>query len=118
MRRFCKRFRGQELEVGLEATTGWRFVAEESRRVGAVVHLADPAETAARRGNKKRAKSDRADARLVREFLMIHRLPESWIPPGHILDLSAGVRLRHTLSSGSAGSRRCSITMAARSDAT
>ena len=49
VRRFCERFRGQDLEVGLEATTGWRFVAEELRRVGAVVHLAEPAETAARR---------------------------------------------------------------------
>jgi hypothetical protein len=98
VRRFCERFRGQELEVGLEATTGWRFVAEELRRVGAVVHLAEPAETAARRGNKKRAKSDRADARHVRELLMIGRLPESWIPPDHILDLRSRVRLRHTLS--------------------
>ena len=98
VRRFCERFRGQDLEVGLEATTGWRFVAEELRRVGAVVHLAEPAETAARRGNKKRAKSDRADARHVRELLMIDRLPESWMPPEHILDLRARVRLRHTLS--------------------
>jgi transposase len=98
VRRFCEQFRGQQLEVALEATTGWRFVAEEFRRVGAVVHLAEPAETAARRGNKKRAKSDRADARHVRELLMIGRLPESWIPSDHILDLRARVRLRHTLS--------------------
>ena len=98
VRRFCERFRGQELEVALEATTGWRFVADEMRRVGAVVHLAEPAETAARRGNKKRAKSDRADARHIRELLTIGRLPESWIPPDHILDLRARVRLRHTLS--------------------
>jgi transposase len=97
-RRFSKRFRGQELEVALEATTGWRFVAEELRSVGAVVHLAEPAETAAGRGNKKHAKTDRADARHVRELLMIGRLPESWIPPDHILDLRARVRLRHTLS--------------------
>ena len=98
VRRFCEEFRGQQLEVALEATTGWRFVAEEFRRVGAVVHLAEPAETAARRGNKKRAKSDRADARHLRELLMIGRLPESWIPSDHILNLRARVRLRHTLS--------------------
>jgi transposase len=98
VRRFVDRFGGQELEVALEATTGWRFVVEELRRVGAVVHLAEPAETAARRGNKKRAKNDRADARHLRELLMIARLPESWIPPDHILDLRARVRLRHTLS--------------------
>src|SRR5215203_3943699 len=96
--RFLGRFCGAELEVALEATTGWRFVVEELRAIGAGVHLAEPAETAARRGNKKRAKSDRADARHLRELLMIARLPESWIPPDHILDLRARVRLRHTLS--------------------
>ena len=97
VRRFVKRFAGQRLEVALEATTGWRFVVEELRAIGADVHLAEPAETAARRGNKKRAKTDRADARHLRELLMIGRLPESWIPPEHLLDLRARVRLRHTL---------------------
>jgi len=98
VRRFVERFRGQELEVALEATTGWRFVVEELRAINAGVHLAEPAETAARRGTKKRPKSDRADAAHLRELLMIGRLPESWIPPEHILDLRARVRLRHTLS--------------------
>ena len=98
VRRFLSRFRGRGLEVALEATTGWRFVVEELRRVGAEVHLAEPAETAGLRGPKKRAKGDRADARHLRELLMIKRLPESWIPPDHILDLRARVRLRHTLS--------------------
>src|SRR6188472_1263089 len=97
VRRFLERFAGCELEVALEATTGWRFVVEELRRVGATVHLAEPAETAARRGNKKRAKNDRADARHLRELVMVGRLPESWIPPDHILDLRARVRLRHSL---------------------
>jgi len=98
VRRFLSRCWDRELEVALEATTGWRFVVEEMRAIGAGVHLAEPAETAARRGNKKRAKSDRADARHLRELLMIGRLPESWIPPDHVLDLRARVRLRHTLS--------------------
>jgi transposase len=98
VRKFLERFGAQELEVALEATTGWRFVVEELRRVGAVVHLAEPAETAGLRGPKKRAKGDRADARHLRELLMIGRLPESWIPPDHILDLRGRVRLRHTLS--------------------
>jgi transposase len=98
VRRFVERFRGCELDVALEATTGWRFVVEELRAVGATVHLAEPAETAARRGNKRRAKNDRADARHLRELVIIGRLPESWIPPEHILDLRARVRLRHTLS--------------------
>jgi len=97
VRRFLERFVGRELEVALEATTGWRFLVEELRRVGAVVRLAEPAETADLRGSKKRAKGDRADARHLRELLMIGRLPESWIPPDHILDLRARVRLRHEL---------------------
>jgi transposase len=97
VRKFLGHFVGQPLEVALEATTGWRFVAEELRAVGAQVHLAEPAETAARKGNKKRAKTDRADARHLRELLMVGRLPESWIPPDHLLDLRAQVRLRHTL---------------------
>ena len=33
MRRFLRRFAGQELEVALEATTGWRFVVEELRAI-------------------------------------------------------------------------------------
>lgn len=86
VRKFLARFDGPELEVALEATTGWRFVVEELHRVGAGVHLAEPAETAARRGRKKRAKTDRADARLLRGLVMVGRLPESWIAPEHILD--------------------------------
>jgi transposase len=97
VRRFLDRFQGQQLEVALEATTGWRFVAQELARVGAHVHLAEPAETAARRGKKKHAKNDRADARHLRELLVVGRLPESWVAPEHILDLRARVRLRHTL---------------------
>jgi transposase len=97
VRRFAAPFVGQELEVALEATTGWRFVIEEFEAIGAQVHLAEPAETAARRGNKKRAKTDRADARHLRELLMVGRLPESWIPPEHLLELRARVRLGHTL---------------------
>jgi hypothetical protein len=77
MRRFLARFAGEELEVALEATTGWRFVAEELRSVGAGVHLAEPAETSGLRGPKRRAKTDGADARHLRELLMLQRLPES-----------------------------------------
>jgi transposase len=97
VRKFLGRFAGRRVDAALEATTGWRFVAEELRAAGADVHLAEPAETAARRGNKKRAKTDRGDARHLRELLMIGRLPESWIAPDHLLDLRAQVRLRHTL---------------------
>ena len=96
-RRFLDRFEGRQVEAALEATTGWRFVVEELERAGHTAHLAEPAETAGLRGPKKRAKSDRADARHLRCLLQQGRLPESWIPPEHILELRSKVRLRHTL---------------------
>ncbi len=55
VRRFLSRFAGQQLEVATEATTGWRFLVEELWAAGAEVHLAEPAETTALRGNKKHA---------------------------------------------------------------
>jgi transposase len=97
VRRFLARFAGQRLEAALEATTGWRFVVEELLAVGAEPHLAEPAEASALKGNKRRAKTDRGDARHLRELLMTGRLPESYIAPEHLLDLRARVRLRHAL---------------------
>jgi transposase len=98
VRAFLGRFAGGELVAATEATTGWRFLVEELQAVGAEVHLAEPAETSERRGRKRRAKTDRADARHLRELLGAGRLPESWIPPEHILELRSKVRLRHTLA--------------------
>lgn len=92
-RRFLEEFRGKQVEAALEATTGWRLVVEELQAAGHVAHLAEPAETAGLRGPKKRAKSDRAYARHLRELLQQGRLPESWIPPTHILELRPKVRL-------------------------
>jgi transposase len=80
-------------EFALEGCTGWRYVAEELAGVGAVAHLADPAEAAGLRGPKKRAKSDRTDARLLRTLLWEGRLPESAIPPTHVLEVRTLGRL-------------------------
>jgi hypothetical protein len=52
VRRFLGRFRGRELEVALEATTGWRFVVEELHAIGAGVHLAEPARRARGAGTR------------------------------------------------------------------
>ncbi len=71
VRAFLAQFNGEPLEVALEATTGWRFVVEELEQVGAEVHLAEPAEAAALKGKKKRAKTDWADARHLRELLLM-----------------------------------------------
>ena len=86
-----------DAEFALEGCTGWRYVSEELAAAGVGVHLGDPAEIAALRGPKKRAKTDRADARLLRTLLLESRFPESWIPPAHVLEIRAVARLYCTL---------------------
>ena len=97
LRQWLERFDGLEGEFVLEGTTGWRFVVEEIERAGHVARLADPAETAARRGRKQRAKTDDADCDLQLRLLLAGELPEAWIPPVQILELRTRVRLRKTL---------------------
>jgi transposase len=98
LRAWLTPFRGvPDVSFALEATTGWRFVVEELERVGIATHLAEPADTRALRGPKRRAKTDRADAHHLRTLLQDGRLPESWIPPPHISELRTTVRLRHSL---------------------
>jgi transposase len=97
VRVWLERFAGCEAEFALEGTTGWRFVMEEIVRAGHRAHLADPAETAAKRGRKRRAKTDNADCDLMLKLLLAGELPESWIPPVHILELRTRVRMRKTL---------------------
>ena len=62
-----------------------------------VTHLAEPAETANLRGRKKRAKTDRADARHQRELLVAGRLPTCWIPPTEVLEARALLGCYHDL---------------------
>src|SRR2546428_10696972 len=97
LRRWLERFDGLEGEFVLEGTTGWRFVVEEIERAGHTADLADPAETAARRGRKRRAKTENASCDLQLRLLLAGELPRSWIPPAQILELRTLVRLRKTL---------------------
>ena len=97
LRAWLARYADKDVEAALEATTGWLFVVEELERVGIRAHLAEPAETRALRGRKKRAKTDRLDARHLRQLLQERRLPESWIPPAHLVELRTRARLRKTL---------------------
>src|SRR5512132_225951 len=103
LRAWLARFAGQQVDFALEATTGWRFVAEELERAGFGAHLAEPADTRALRGPKRRAKTDRTDAHHLRELLRAGTLPESWMPPAHIADARTQVRLRRGLASARAG---------------
>jgi transposase len=97
LRAWLRRVEDQQAAFAVEACTGWRFVVEELERVGAEAHLAEPADTAALRGPKRRAKTDRADARHLRELLMAAKLPRSWIPPSHVSDARTQIRLYKAL---------------------
>lgn len=82
-----------DAEFALEGCTGWRYVVEELAMAGVVAHLGDPAEIAGLRGPKKRAKTDRADARLLRTLLVEGRFPELWIPPAQVVEVRTLGRL-------------------------
>jgi len=70
---------------------------EEIEAAGFEPHLAEPADTQAARGRKHRAKTDRSDARLLRDLLAAGELPESWIPPEPVLEWRERVRLYKSL---------------------
>jgi len=67
--RWTERFAGRAIDVAVEACTGWLFVCDALVAAGAVAHLAEPVETRALRGRKRRAKTDREDARWLRGLL-------------------------------------------------
>jgi transposase len=95
---WLSRFDGQTpVAFALEAGTGWRYVVEEMRRAGVEPHLAEPADTSALRGPKRRAKTDKADAKLLRELLATGRVPECYIPPSQVLEWRALLELYHDL---------------------
>jgi hypothetical protein len=94
--RWTERFDGRAIDVAVEACTGWLFVCDALVAAGAVPHLAEPVETRALRGRKRRAKTDR-EARWLRQLLAHGRLPEAWIPPEHVRQWRSRARLRHTL---------------------
>jgi transposase len=97
VREWARRFAGGEVHVAVEACTGWLFVCEALRETGALPHLAEPVETSTLRGKKRRAKTDREDARWLRTLLCEGRLPEAWIPPAHVREWRTRARLRKTL---------------------
>jgi transposase len=88
---------GERVALAVEGCTGWRYVVEEITAAGFDAHLAEPADTQAARGRKRRAKTDRSDARLLRTLLADGDLPESWIPPLCVLEWRERVRLYKSL---------------------
>ncbi len=94
LRAWLERFAGRDdVTFAVEGCTGWRFVVEELQRSGIRPLLAEPAETAQRRGPKRRAKTDKADSRHLRTLVAEDRVPCSWIPPGHVSELRALLQL-------------------------
>lgn len=85
------------VDISVEGCTGWRYVVEEVTAAGFVAHLAEPTDTQAARGRKKRAKTDRSDSALQRKLLAQGELPESWIPPTCVLEWRERTRLYKTL---------------------
>jgi hypothetical protein len=61
--RWTGRFAGQRIDVAVEACTDSLFVCGALMAAGAVPHRAEPVETRALRGRKRRAKTAREDAR-------------------------------------------------------
>jgi transposase len=98
LRAWLARFAGRvDVAFAVEGCAGWRYVAEELAAAGIEAHLAEPADTAARRGRKRHAKTDKTDSRHLRMLLAEGRLPECWIPPGHILECRALLETYHDL---------------------
>ena len=98
LRAWLARFTGRGgVAFAVEGCTGWRYVAEELAAAGVAAHLAEPADTAAARGRKRHAKTDKTDSRLLRTLLAEGRLPECWIPPAHVLEYRALLETYHDL---------------------
>lgn len=88
---------GGPVALAVEGCTGWRYVVEEITAAGFEAHMAEPADTQAARGRKRRAKTDRTDAALLRSLLAEGDLPESWIPPTCVLEWRERLRLYKSL---------------------
>jgi transposase len=98
LRAWLARFTGRDdVAFAVEGCTGWRYVAGELAVAGVAAHLAEPADTAAARGRKRHAKTDKTDSRLLRTLLAEGRLPECWIPPAHVLEYRALLETYHDL---------------------
>ena len=98
LRAWLGRFAGRDdVTFAVEGCTGWQFVVEELQRAGITAVLAEPAETADLRGPKRRAKTDKTDARHLRSLVADGRVPASWIPPQQVCELRALLQLYRDL---------------------
>ncbi len=99
LRAWLARFAGRaDVAFAVEGCTGWRYVAGELAAAGLAAHVGEPAGTAAARGRKRHAKTDKTDSRgICGQLLAEGRLPECWIPPAQILEYRALLETYHDL---------------------
>ena len=98
LRAWLARFAGRgDVAFAVEGCTGWRYVTGELAAAGIAAHVAEPADTAALRGRKRHAKTDKTDSAHLRRLLAEGRLPECWIPPAQILEYRALLETYHDL---------------------
>src|SRR5580704_16721932 len=98
LRAWLARFAGRDdVAFAVEGCTGWRYVSEELAAAGVGAHVGEPADTAAARGRKRHAKTDKTDSAHLRRLLAEGRLPECWVPPAQILEYRALLETYHDL---------------------
>jgi transposase len=92
-------WQGKLAAVAIESTTGWRWVAHELEERGFDVHLVDPGRASALQGRRRRAKTDKLDARWLALLLARQLLSEceAWMPPAGIQLLRDQTRLRKSI---------------------
>ncbi len=87
---------GGELQVALEATYGWEWLADLLEREGHELHLSHPLRTKAIAA--ARVKTDAVDARTLAHLLRTDLLPEAYVAPRELRDLRDLLRHRVVLT--------------------
>jgi transposase len=76
---------GDDVQVALEATYGWEWLADLLEEAGYELHLAHPLR--AKAIASARVKTDAVDARTLAHLLRADLLPEAYIAPRELRDL-------------------------------
>src|SRR6266540_6326323 len=87
---------GDDVQVALEATYGWEWLAELLEEAGYELHLAHPLRTRAIAA--ARVKTDAVDARTLAHLLRADLLPEAYVAPRELRDLRDLLRHRVALT--------------------
>ena len=87
---------GDDVQVALEATYGWEWLADLLEDAGVELHLAHPLRTKAIAA--ARVKTDAVDARTLAHLLRTDLLPEAYIAPRELRDLRDLLRHRVALT--------------------